>query len=79
MATSPLADSRTFSSYIRNHGRCDEVVMPLVCALSAVLLGELDTITFHTVDSAEVCSVCANVFHTLSILTDIGHEALLQD
>jgi hypothetical protein len=67
---SAFAESLTLLPYSGNQAFADEVMMPLMRALVAVLLRQLDAIAFDLVASADMNAVNADDFH---VLFDLGH------
>ena len=53
------------------------MVVPAMASLAAVLLGELDPVTFYAVNRANVSTVGSHHFHVLSDAAELGHDNLL--
>jgi hypothetical protein len=49
------------------------MMVALVSALATVLLRQLDAVSFHSIDGANVNTIGSNYFHVLSYCAAIGH------
>jgi hypothetical protein len=71
MATSALADRRTFPSSI---SAVDIVVM----AVGRILLRQFQTLAVHVIDGADMHAVRADDFGMFLDLGEVGHGCLLE-